>query len=58
MVLMVLCIALAVCMVVCGFLALIFTRPRNFQCGKALLALSFLILSGFLLIVFSGVMLL
>ena len=58
MVLMVLCIALAVCMVVCGLLCLIFTRPHNFQCGKALLAFSFLIMSGFLLIVLSGVLLL
>lgn len=54
----IICIALAICMVVCGFLALIFTRPHNFQCGKALLALSFLIMSGFLLIILSGVMLL
>lgn len=54
----IICIALAICMVVCGILALIFTRPRNFQCGKALLALSFLIMSGFLLIILSGVMLL
>ena len=54
----IICIALAICMVVCGILALIFTRPRNFQCGKALLALSFLIMSGFLLIILTGVMLL
>ena len=54
----IICIALAICMVVCGILALVFTRPRNFQCGKALLALSFLIMSGFLLIILSGVMLL
>lgn len=54
----IICIALAICMVVCGFLCLVFTRPRNFQCGKALLALSFLIMSGFLLIILSGVMLL
>ena len=54
----IICIALAICMVVCGLLALIFTRPHNFQCGKALLALSFLIMSGFLLIILTGVMLL
>lgn len=54
----IICIALAICMVVCGLLALVFTRPHNFQCGKALLALSFLIMSGFLLIILSGVMLL
>lgn len=54
----IICIALAICMVVCGLLSLVFTRPRNFQCGKALLALSFLIMSGFLLIILSGVMLL
>lgn len=54
----IICIALAICMVVCGLLALIFTRPHNFQCGKALLALSFLIMSSFLLIILSGVMLL
>ena len=54
----IMCIALSICMVVCGILALIFTRPRNFQCGKALLALSFLIMSGFLLIILTGVMLL
>lgn len=52
------CIALAVCMVVCSFLCLVFTRPHNFQFGKALLALSFLVMSGFLLIIFSGVLLL
>ena len=54
----IICIALAICVVVCGLLALVFTRPHNFQCGKALLALSFLIMSGFLLIILSGVMLL
>lgn len=54
----IICIALAICMVACGLLSLIFTRPHNFQCGKALLALSFLIMSGFLLIILSGVMLL
>lgn len=54
----IICIALAICMVVCGLLALIFTRPHNFQFGKALLALFFLIMSGFLLIILSGVMLL
>lgn len=58
MVLMVLCIALAICMVVCGLLCLIFTRPHNFQFGKALLALSCLVMSGFLLIIVSGVLLL
>lgn len=54
----IICIALAICVLVCGFLSFVFTRPRNFQCGKALLALSFLIMSGFLLIILSGAMLL
>lgn len=58
MLLMVICIALAICMVVCGFLCLVFTRPHHFQFGKALLALSFLVMSGFLLIIMSGVLLL